>query len=379
MIEAQVICDSISPQNHRLTTFKLRYPRFIHAECATHRLVSQHGVATEEFVDNYGFMDAKDISRNASSSRAIPFAKQVQQVRDDATRAAPVYWGAEQKGMQTGEELSNVKQDLLNVGYDNLPFVNASPRDAAVAIWRMAALSAARMAEYMAELGLHKSICNRVIEPYTHITVIASATDAGWMNFFGLRLDAAAEPTMRALAVAMWKAYQASEPQLLQPGQWHLPFVLVRYSDKEDGMIFKGDADEWTTFLKMPVEEREATLIKISVARCARVSYESFDTGKRSTIEEDLKLYDRLVGAQPLHASPAEHQATPDEWFTEAANNMPMMNVRNSWIRDNGVCWANPHQHGNFTGWRQYRKMLPGESLAPLPVEYAAQIHTPDL
>ena len=61
-----------------------------------------------------------------------------------------------------------------------------------------------------------------------------------------------------------------------------------------------------------PVTPRE-TLIKISVARCARVSYTSFETGRRSTLEEDLALYDRLVGAQPLHASPAEHQATPDD------------------------------------------------------------------
>jgi len=99
----------------------------------------------------------------------------------------------------------------------------------------------------------------------------------------------------------------------------------------------------------------EETLAKVSVARCARVSYESFETGKRSTIEEDLKLFDRLVGAQPLHASPAEHQARPDgpaDPFT------PFQ-------------WANPKLGGNFgEGWIQLRKLLPGEACAPLPAEY---------
>ena len=102
--------------------------------------------------------------------------------------------------------------------------------------------------------------------------------------------------------------------------------------------------------------DHQQTAIKVSVARCARVSYLSNDTGKRSTVEEDLKLYDRLLGAQPLHASPAEHQATPDE------------NVGNE---VDGDMWAEKGGWGNFVGWRQYRKMLANEACAPLPQEYA--------
>lgn len=52
-------------------------------------------------------------------------------------------------------------------------------------------------------------------------------------------------------------------------------------------------------------------LIQLSVARCARVSYLTHE-GKRPPIEDDLALYDRLLGSIPLHASPAEHQASPD-------------------------------------------------------------------
>ena len=59
------------------------------------------------------------------------------------------------------------------------------------------------------------------------------------------------------------------------------------------------------------------------------------------TVEEDLALYERLVVSKPLHASPAEHQATPD-------------------ICHEGA-WENADKHGNFRGWIQYRKTLLNE------------------
>lgn len=323
MIKAEIICDSIATT--RLTTFKLRYPRFIHAEFMTHRM----------------------ISRNASSSRALPVAKLLEEVRSDELRAAPMFWGAEQKGMQTGDELPEYEMFMAQES------------------WKQAALSAAKFAELLAWRGAHKSIVNRLLEPFSHINVVATATE--WDNFFGLRLHKDAEPTMRALAVAMWEARQTSKPTQLNPGQWHLPFVYAGYYIDGEQVFQCGG-------LPPIVDDRIEldTAIKISVARCARTSYESFPKvledgtivpGKRSTIEEDLKLYDRLVGAQPLHASPAEHQATPDH---------PALKPPEGW--DTGPLhqtgWFTPHEHGNFVGWRQYRKMLSGEAQAPLPEEY---------
>lgn len=325
MIEATIICDSVSPQGKRLTTFKLRYPKFIHGEFMTHRV----------------------ISRNASSSRAVPTKKLLEEVRSDALRAAPVFWGRNQSGMQAAEELSD----------DGNP---DSPREYAKALWADAAECAANIAGQMAAIGVHKQIVNRLLEPFSHINVVATATE--WDNFFGLRLHKDAQPEMRALAIAMWEAYKASEPDELLPGDWHLPFVEsedYRVMGEEDGFIcIGGNALLWKP-------------VKVSVARCARVSYESFETGKRSTVEEDLKLYDKLLGPAhtayasdgqyggPLHASPAEHQATPDE---------------DNWIKtDDGMVfpmWKRMQEHGNFVGWRQYRKMLPGEAVAPMPEEF---------
>lgn len=258
MIKAQIVADSVSEQGIRLTTMYVSYPKFIHGEMMTHR----------------------DFSRNASSSRAVPFKKLLAECMFDDLRAYPVVWGAEQKGMSPGDQIDH-------------PTL-------ATHTWMEAALSAAKHASTLHALGVHKSICNRIIEPFTHIRVLISSTR--WANFFALRLDGNADPTMRALAVVMYDAYMAGKPKLLKAGQWHLPYV---------------DDTALDTYVEAsghhPGHKVIDLRIKISVARCARTSYLSNDTGKRSTIEEDLALYDRLVGSAPLHASPAEHQATPSD------------------------------------------------------------------
>jgi thymidylate synthase ThyX len=317
VIRAEMILDSVDPSGkHRMRTFKVRYPWFIHGEVMTHRV----------------------LSRNASSNRAIPLSKMLFEVRSDFLRAEPVFWGAEQKGMEPGGELSN----------ENIAGEIVSPKMLARETWRQAAHAAAGMAEQLGNIGAHKSLCNRLLMPFTHANVVISGTE--WDNFFGLRLDKAADPTMRALAIAMWEAQEESAPTFLAPGEWHLPFIR---KEDEDEILKLVEID---CGINPPDEAWIKILIKISVARCARVSYESFETGKQSTVEEDLKLYDRLVGAQPLHASPAEHQATPDE-FIGAGRNSP------GW-------WRFGQEHGNLVGWRQFRKMLPNEAIAPLPISY---------
>lgn len=314
MIKASVVLDSVSPHGHRLTTFKLRYPKFIHGEAKTHRIIRLGDEGGYELSQEVGFMDDPNLSRNASSSRAVPTWKLIAEVEDPATRATPVWWGADQGGMQAAVELTGTA--LKEAQYR----------------WSEAAMAAAYEARRLVDIKAHKQLVNRILEPFTHINVVCTATE--YMNFFGLRLDAAAQPEMRALAEAMWRAYSESVPARMTAGDWHLPFVL---------------GEEWQDYAER--DGSAADLVKVSVARCARVSYLSNDTGKRSTVEEDLKLYDRLLGSHPLHASPAEHQATPDEFAGEG------------W-------WRHEAEHGNFTGWRQYRKMLPGEALAALPAGY---------
>lgn len=282
-IGAKVIADSISPQGRRLTTMQITAHRFILAEINTHRV----------------------FSRNYRSSRAVPVKKLLEEVRTNP--AMPIYWGANRPGMQACEELPS-------------KFIEHARET-----WLGQARSAADAAECLMKIGLHKQIANRILEPFLYVHGVITATE--WDNFWGLRCHKDAQPEMRVLAAHMHLAYTSSTPELLQPRQWHLPFI---------------ERDEWGYTL--------GELIRISVARCARVTHLSFETGNRSIVNEDLDLYEKLVGAQPMHASPAEHQATPDEWLDG---------------QDEGN-WKCPEQHGNFVGWRQYRKTLPGEAVAPL-------------
>lgn len=291
-ITAEIIKDSISPAGIRITTMQLRYPRFIHAEFMTHRM----------------------FSRNASSSRAIPVARMIEDLRRDP--AMPVYWGSNKPGMQAGEELHG--QGLENVK----------------GIWLDAMEEMIFRAEILMEMGLHKQIANRILEPWAHINVVVTATD--YKNFFMLRQHKDAQPEIKFLADMMRGAMMVSTPELLQPGQWHLPYIGS--SDIEDACA----GEESDCYIE--------TLKKVSVARCARVSYLTHD-GRQTTVEEDLQLYDRLLGAQPLHASPAEHQATPDTW-EDYLDGTPRFD------------WVKPQLHGNFRGWIQLRKTLPGEFIA---------------
>lgn len=298
-ITAKILADSISPQGIRLTTLQLRYPRFIHAEFMTHRM----------------------FSRNASSSRAIPVKRMIEDILRDP--AMPMHWGKNESGMQAREQhtASVIMMDRIDGQAVSFSRENA---------WLEAMSRAIDAARDFHEAGYHKQIVNRLLEPFAHINVVVSS--ATWNNFFALRQHEDAQPEMRTLADAMWWAMRNSQSKLLKPGEWHLPYVTLA-----DMMAYEDNNPAW---------------IKLSVARCARVSYLTHE-GKQPLPEQDLELYDRLIGSVPLHASPAEHQATPDG-LTEGYEG-----PYGEW-RVGG--WQNAHQHGNFKGWRQYRKMLPNEN-----------------
>lgn len=297
-ISAKVIADSISPQDIRLTTMQLRYPKFIHSEFMTHRV----------------------FSRNASSSRAIPVERLIRDVEEDPV--IPTHWGKNQPGMQATVEMTGGEKAV------------------ALDKWLRAKDDAIGSARSMANWGMHKQLVNRIIEPWAHINVVVTSTE--WANFFALRRHEMAQPEIRALAEHMHTVMSHSEPNLLNPGQWHLPYI--DYADRVELRHY----DE---------ETLNEFLIKMSVARCARVSYLTQE-GKEPNFADDIKLYDRLVGSKPLHASPAEHQATPDTVFTDG-----MWTNQEDGQSDTLRAWAHKQEHGNFVGWRQYRKRLKGENV----------------
>lgn len=258
--EVIILRDSVNSAGDRITTFQLKYQRFIHSEFMTHRM----------------------FSRNAQSSRATPVQKNIDAVRKCPW--APAVWTENQHGM-VGKPLP----------------VTLVPT--AVRAWETAAKNAADQAEALMKLGVHKQICNRILEPFLPITVIVTATD--WDNFFKLRCASDADPTMQLLANTMKEHYDLSEPVFLQGDEWHRPYItptdIVEVRD-------------WMDQNKMDWSLVNSILNNISAARCARVSYRAYDG--TSSIEKDLTLFAKLITFK--HMTPLEHIATP--FFGHNAN-----------------------------------------------------------
>jgi hypothetical protein len=236
-------------------------------------------------------------SRNAASSRAIPLEKMLSRVSEDP--AMPKFWGENQSGMQAAQELST--EDI----------------EEAKRIWLEAR---DLMVKYARKLGspkdkgglnVHKQIANRLTEPWMHITVLVSATN--FMNWYGLRDHAMAQPELAWVAHEMLQVIKAAKPVKMPFGSWHLPLV-----PDENKLLREGFSED---DIKM-----------ICAGRCARVSYLTHD-GQRDP-KADIELATKLLSNG--HMSPFEHAGRALEELT----------------------WS-----GNFRGFEQLRKTLPGESL----------------
>ena len=281
MIEARILKDSIGAEGSapRLLTFMVNMPRFILAEWNTHRA----------------------FSRNAASSRAIPVPKRMQMVMTEPV--IPIEWGLDQPGMQSK--------------------VIAPPEvaDEATRIWLSARDYAVSHAQQLMGLGISKQIVNRLLEPFVYVQVLMTCVmEPGLENFFALRWDDKPDPHMIDLATKMAACANASTPEVLLPGEWHIPFSEDMYPgiDKD-------------------------TLMKVLVARAARLSFNNFDGTRR--LEDDVAMHDRL--ARDGHWSSFEHCAQVPEHDKYAPGGDYTQNI--------GL------KQGNLPGWVQLRKLYPTE------------------
>lgn len=275
-ISADIVLDSISPEGKRITTLELEFPRYILAELGTHRV----------------------LSRNSSSSRAIPLKKAIESTKEKFV--TPVRWGKNQSGMQPS--LENLEGKDLQIAKE---------------AWIWAADACIRAATIFAEVGLHKQWAARCLEWFGTIRLVVTATE--WGGMFMLRDHPAAQDEISYLIQAIKTAMNESTPQELKEGDWHLPYIS------------EGDCH------LLELED----LLKVSAARCARVSYKTVH-GVTSTLEEDVALFKRLAPDDmgednPFHASPTEHQARPSKPYEDTL-----------------------HCTGNLVGWVQHRKVIEG-------------------
>jgi hypothetical protein len=182
-------------------------------------------------------------------------------------------------------------------------------------------------------LDIHKQIANRLIEPWSWITVAVTGDNDAWSNYFALRCHPDAQREIQIQAYLAQKRYFTNVPRVLTAGEWHTPyFDDSEWPDVVDWLNLKnGGADPEICAAPSPAQIEDA-IIKISTGRCARTSYLTQE-GKRD-FQEDVNLHDRLRNHTPMHASPFEHVcvATGDE-----------------------------RRYGKYTGFEAYRHMLPRE------------------
>lgn len=357
MINAKVIADSANEFGNRITTMVVTMPRYILAEFNTHRM----------------------FSRNSASSRAIPFKKMVESVKNNPF--IPIAWQKDHTGMQGTEYFQHT--DPYGTSGLTMPKVIEMQ-------WLEQRDNAIKTAtELNEQLRVTKQLVNRLLEPFMWHTVIITATE--FENFFALRcpqynfeLDDVNDITVRsrkdmynkfphqkdvldglsdldwlnrnagqadihmmALAEAMWDALNESTPKQLKAGEWHIPF-----GDQIDyvGQAYYNVAKQFINDDNK--DDVDVLAIKIATARCARVSYTVVgEEDKPANYENDIKLHDRLAASG--HWSPFEHCAqcmSQDEYegsgFTDSHN-------------EEHFGWS-----GNFRGFTQYRKTFANENIA---------------
>lgn len=340
----EIVADSISQSDCRLTTMVVELPRNMLAELNTYKM----------------------ISKNSGSSRAVPVRTQLQRLLKDPFN--PDEFGTDIGGMQAGPPLHGEKLAQANATWAEAR-INAV--ESAIKLTTSPAFIEQAWATWVEEknddfddfvlyvadlienkspiftedptmLRTTKGLANRLIEPFMWHKVILSFTEI--QNLFNQRTHIDAQREIRTAAVMMKEAYAKSVPTLLKEGEWHLPFIQP--SEKE-----------WAK--ENPMLARDAV-----TARCARVSYLTHDRAKLD-LDADYKLTAGL--RKRGHMSPFEHAATP---FSQKEND----------IRNEMADVARRHEGevadyiikqligltefaANYRGFGQYRRELTNEAV----------------
>lgn len=341
-IKAEIVADSINQQGDRLTSLLITFPRIILAEVNTHRM----------------------LSKNTSSSRAIPFNKMVESVQNDPF--IPIAWQKHHSGMQGSEYIST--EDGVYICKRG---------------WLEAKDIAIKQAQWLNSCNVTKQLCNRLLEPFMWTTMLITGSKEGWDNFFELRCPqytntaggvfkskkdflkswyaknigrkpstnlewlqinkGQAEIHIMDLAEKIYDAITESTPRQLKAGEWHIPFENK----------ISSDVTLWSDDIKVQADllGKDLSLhkVKVSTAMAARTSYTVVGDEKEVDYEKMINLHDRLI--EMRHDSPLEHCAKA-------------MNMDEYYLFCKGQDGKADHQHGwcrNFRGFIQYRHIIETE------------------
>ena len=305
-IRAAILAKSVNvhqPELKPIVTFLIDFPRFILPEFNTHKM----------------------LEKNGASSRAIPVAKQIERVL--ANPVIPMHFGKNQAGMVAETE---VEADVLKMARFE---------------WESAASSAVKAAKILDNFKIHKQVVNRLLEPFSMMRMVVTATE--WDNFFWLRLHKDADPHIAELARVMLCAYQRTEEVDLQYADWHTPFFGKGY---------------WTPNFEKEYGITAQEAINHSMSCCAQTSYRKLDMSEGKA--EDIIA--KLFNGERCHASPATHQAHPICY--DFGVDQPTVTHQSR----NGDLWSN-----NLRGWGQYRTLIPNNNCTNF--DFGQAIDTSDI
>ena len=301
--KVNITAHSLSPQGDELITVLATFPRIILAEINTHRM----------------------LSKNTSSSRAIPFKKMVESVQNNPF--IPIAWQKEHTGMQ-GTEYAQYPDT------EDFKTIWLEARDNAV--------KSAQLAQ-TGSVKLTKQLCNRLLEPFMWTTMLITGSREGWNNFFNLRCpqykihqgtykskkealkyglsngelknwsdldwlqnnEGHAEIHIMDLAEKIYDAVNESTPEQLKAGEWHIPFE-DKMNEHEIAQLQKSNHP--------PYYDQK---VKISTAMSAHTSYTIVGNEPVKSVEKWIELHDKLIAYDPPHSSPMEHcaRAMSDEEY----------------------------------------------------------------
>lgn len=403
LISAEVIADSLNQFGERITTLKLVFPRIILAEFNTHRM----------------------FNRNSASSRAIPFKKIVKMVQETPfipiawqkyhigmqgteylsktekfnlnsfVSSCIDTLNTKNKGSKEYEQEKKRVEEKVNL-ITGLLSSYVHETKTLDEWWLFARDKAIEAASILYVFDVTKQLCNRLLEPFMYHTVLVTATE--WNNFFELRcpqyiditqenisyksrkefidsfnerkltglpkkeLDlkwlqinkGQAEIHMMALAEKIYDAVNESTPKQLQAGEWHIPFgdnideKIIEDIILKNSPVFESDINDFK--------------IKIAVARCARISYETLGDNPEVNYEKDIKLHDDLL--EMKHMSPFEHCAVvmnEENYYsyikTTKAKSFTISNNDDIYI-DGPISFKDCGWSRNFKGFKQYREII---------------------
>lgn len=329
-IHAEIVGHSLNPQGDELISVLCTFPRIILAEVNTHRM----------------------LSKNTSSSRAIPFKKMVEAVQNNPF--IPIAWQKEHKGMQGTEYFTEKKEikaktnawiaardnaiqsakflnsNLVVHEINGEDFISYNQFDED-------SLEELQAKERLENTKVTKQLCNRLLEPFMWTTMLITGSKEGWDNFFSLRCpqylyDYEDEPIYfkskkdwvnyynesqgyKENNKEFTKVENLTELEWLQINKGQAEIHIMDLAEKiydciQESVPTQLKENEWHIPMISDLESLKLSTddqIKLSVGRAANTSYTVVGDGKELTLEHAIKIHDKCKELN--HSSVFEHCA----------------------------------------------------------------------